>query len=239
MQQESTRRTYLRRIGATATAVGLAAAPAVAADCDATVYTNASEGGEPKLEVPSGEAKVTGESTCDSGTELIVRARSSGGSSPFVMDRDPAVGDTGGWAATFDFSSHDPGTSFQLTVYHDDGDTLDSLENCEVVSDAATPHPTPSPTPTPSPSPTPEPTDTPTATRSPTATPDQQAGGTSTQADTTAESTDAPGEATATDGGGSGDAGDDTPTSTGAPGFGLAAAVAGLAAAAWRLRDDS
>lgn len=242
MQRNATRRTCLRRIGATATVAALAAAPAAAAECDATIYTNATDGGEPKLEVPdSAEATVTGESTCDPGTELSVRANSTGGSSPFVRDEPATVSDGGGWSVTFDFSAVDPGQAFDLAVYHDDGTELASLENCEIVDDAPTPKPTPSPTPTATEPPTDTPTDTPTA--SPTATPaaatDEDTGSTATEG-SAGTGTGAPDDGTPTStsaGGGDPDAGgDSSPTSAEGPGFGVLAALGGLAAAAWRLR---
>lgn len=248
MQRKLLRRAYLRRLGATATVAGLAAGPAAAADCDATIYTNTTEGGEPKLEVPSGDATVTGESTCATGTEFTVRATGQGGSTPFVKDGVATVGDGGGWAVTFDLSTVDPGQSFELDVYHPDGTTLATLANCEVVDDAPTPKPTPSPTPTaiatptrtPTETPTATPTDTPTAT--PTATTAATGDGTGTTDAGAGTGTGAPDDATPTatvDGGGD-DVGDgaSSSTSTEGPGFGLLAALGGLGLAAWRLRRD-
>lgn len=253
----TTRRTVLRRAGAAVAAGGLATVPAAAADCDATIYTNASEGGEAKLEVPAAsDVSIIGESTCAPGTELSVRARRSGGSSPFIKTEKGVVQSGGGWAAPFDFSDQDTGQTFEVTVFHGDGTELDARSNCEVVSDAPTPHPTPSPTPTPTATATPAQADgsdgeddgdstTSTGAQGEPGTPTVTDEGTSTQAPTgtsgsdgtdgeASDGTDTPPDALTESPGGAG-----SPTGTGGPGFGLLAAAAGLAAAAWRLRDDS
>lgn len=164
MPRGPSRRRYLRAVGG-AVCLGGLAAPAAAADCGATVYANATEDGDPKLEVPSGEATITGQSTCEPGTELLVNARDSGGTSPFSMSALTTVGDTGGWSAAFDFESLEPGRRFEVTVVHDDGETVDTLRNCEVVADAPGPASTPSERPTRTGTGTPHPPSTRTATR--------------------------------------------------------------------------
>lgn len=229
MDRRYTRREYLYGAGTVGACSALATVPGVAAaSCEGTIYTNATEGGDPKLEVPPGEAEITGESTCEPGTELAVQATTSGDPA-FVKQAIVTVSGSGGFSATFDFGGIDPGTSFTTTLKRD-GETLDTVSNCEVVENAPTPVPTPTPTPSPTPTPTPTatppPSPTPTATSSPTAT--RTPGATDTQ---TSAATTAPRTTTAGD---DGSPGGETATETTAPGFGGGVAVAALLVAAWR-----
>lgn len=61
-------------------------------------------------------ATVTGDSTFAPGTELTVTLRSTGGQSPFVVDRSVVVGSDGTWSASFDLSEYDEGTDFVARV---------------------------------------------------------------------------------------------------------------------------
>ncbi|WP_255195084.1 BGTF surface domain-containing protein [Halorarius litoreus] len=66
---------------------------------------------------------VRGATSLDPGTNVTVRARSSG-SSPFLKSTVATVRENGTFVATFDFSGVDPGTEFTVTAHHA-GDTVE------------------------------------------------------------------------------------------------------------------
>jgi hypothetical protein len=128
--------------------------------CAATVDTNATTAdGEPKLEVPRGEATVTGTSTCDPGTELTVRARSSDDDSPFLKQVETTLREDGTWAVTLDFEDVEVGSRFRLQVLGLE-ESLATVRDCEVVADVGTDASTASATDSGSPTLTATPTDT-------------------------------------------------------------------------------
>lgn len=168
MPRRATRRRCLREAaGVAVAAAGLAGAAApdaraaragASADCEAAIDANATEDGEPKLELPAAETAVTGESTCDPGAELDVTLRNVDGETPFKILARAKLADDGSWRAAVDLSSVDPGTTFTTSVVDDEGEVLDSLERCEVVvgsgetaTDPGGASRTPTPTPTDSP----------------------------------------------------------------------------------------
>lgn len=100
--------------------------------CDAAVDTNATVDGEPTLHVPPAEVTVTGESTCDAGTELGICVESTGGGL-FVMSDFATVDEDGTWSVELDFEGIDVGATFALTVVLE-GRALARLPECEVVA---------------------------------------------------------------------------------------------------------
>lgn len=104
--------------------------------CDAAVDTSATVDGEPTLQVPPGEVTVTGESTCDPGTELGICVESTG-SSLFVMSDLATVQPDGTWSVLLDFEGIDVGATFALTVVRE-GRALARLPECEVVGPSTT-----------------------------------------------------------------------------------------------------
>lgn len=93
-------------------------------------------------------ATVTGQTTLDAGTELLLVMRSTG-SSPFLASRKTTVGEDGRFAATFDLAGMPDGANATLTVRV--GDEALTEVPVRLVAE-----------PTPTASPTPEPTESPT-----------------------------------------------------------------------------
>lgn len=74
---------------------------------------------------------IRGETDLPPGTELLVRVRSSG-SSPFIKQTETTVQENGAFTASFNFSSVDPGTSFEVQIRHA-GDSV-ATANGEVIN---------------------------------------------------------------------------------------------------------
>lgn len=76
---------------------------------------------------------VSGEADLDPGTELVVRVRSTGGPSPFLLSNETVVAEDGTFDASFDLSDAEPGTDVRVTAHHD-GDVVGETSG-EVVAD--------------------------------------------------------------------------------------------------------
>jgi hypothetical protein len=116
---------------------------------DVTALTTSD--GRVRLGAAAGRA-VVGETSLPPGTDLSVRIRSAGGSSPFVFARTATVGDDGRFRAVYDLSSADPGTPIAVTVVANgtqiasaDGEVVACLRRCGSAAQTPTPSPPPLP----------------------------------------------------------------------------------------------
>jgi hypothetical protein len=80
------------------------------------------EGDTLELDAAEGQA-VRGQTDLESGEEVTVRLKSSGGS-PFLMQQTATVDDEGAFEATFDLSGVEDNQSFEATVVHDGAELL-------------------------------------------------------------------------------------------------------------------
>lgn len=77
---------------------------------------------------------IRGATDLEPGTEIAVRARSSGSGQPFIKSQQVQVREDGTFAATFDFEGIEPGTTFEVTVHH--GNDTVSRSGTVVAADA-------------------------------------------------------------------------------------------------------
>lgn len=63
---------------------------------------------------------VSGTTDLDAGSELVVRLRSTNGTSPFIVQANATVGEDGRFEATVDLSNVAADTPFAVSVRHDD-----------------------------------------------------------------------------------------------------------------------
>jgi PGF-CTERM protein len=125
------------------------------------------ESGEERIEVEaSGGQVVSGETNLAPGSEISIRARSTGEAS-FLLAQTTEVDAEQDYEAEFDLSDRQVGLEFEVTAEGPSrtSQTVDAV----VVESTATPTPEPTASPTPTPE-VQEPTETPTATEEPTAT---------------------------------------------------------------------
>ena len=92
------------------------------------------------------EQTVGGETTVAPGTELTLRVRSTGETSPsFLKTASPVVQSDRTWSATFDFSEQNVGDTYEIVVDDGSGGADEVTEDGEVVeaveTDTATPEP--------------------------------------------------------------------------------------------------
>ncbi|WP_435097000.1 BGTF surface domain-containing protein [Halarchaeum sp. P4] len=105
----------------------LAAALVAAAGCSGLVAPSdeshpeppyiAHEGENVTVQPASGQV-ISGETTLEAGTEVVVRAQSSSGSSPFIVSTTTNVTEGGAFNATLDFSDAPSGATFEVAVRH-------------------------------------------------------------------------------------------------------------------------
>ncbi|WP_128478716.1 DUF7827 domain-containing protein [Halorussus pelagicus] len=79
-----------------------------------TVVTRSASFDRP-VEVPAGQATISGDSTLAPGSELNVEAVNTG-QSPFLKRQGATVAEDGTWEASFDFSDVEPNTSFRVSI---------------------------------------------------------------------------------------------------------------------------
>lgn len=218
-----TRRRLLHSAGTLSLGILGGTGIAAAADCSATLDTNAeTESGDSKLEVPPEEGvELSGTSTCASGSELTVRIESQDSSSPFLSQPRGTVGEDGQFGATADLSHLDTGTSITVEISYD-GDSISPVYEGEVVENP----------PTATPSPTPTPTEKPTATETTTPATETEAAAESTSESPTS-ATDASSTTVNDETTSAGDGGGTEPAATdgSGPGFGVVSLLGGAAAA--------
>ncbi|SDX95552.1 BGTF surface domain-containing protein [Halobellus clavatus] len=132
------------------------AGPAAAAE-DLTV----SHEGD-RVTVASGPSQaVRGTAAAPVGTEVLVRVRSTGNTSPaFLKTRTGVVRDDGSWAVAFNFSDIDPGGTFELTARFENGSAEATVDGEIVACEGDCADSLPADTPTPIPEQTPTPTAT-------------------------------------------------------------------------------
>ncbi|QCC46917.1 BGTF surface domain-containing protein [Halobellus limi] len=98
---------------------------------------------EPHDVAPAGGQTITGTTTYAPGTELRVRVRSAGETSPsFLKTAAPTVGPDRRWSATLDFAEQNVGDTYEIVV---EGDDAETTEDGEVVEAVETPAETPGP----------------------------------------------------------------------------------------------
>lgn len=95
---------------------------ATAADSDdaSVAGTRLDYGGENLTVRSATDQTIRGTTDLEPGTNVTVRAQSTGSSTPFLHQRTATVGDDGTFAVTMDFESVPAGTRFEVSVRHDD-----------------------------------------------------------------------------------------------------------------------
>lgn len=117
MTAGGTRREVLKSTGAISVGVvwgNIQNASTLFAQVDDSVTIDRTVGGDVYLPAEA-DATVTGTSTLDPNTELLVRLSSSG-DNPFLKSQNTTVTDNGTWAASFDLSDTFEGQEFTITV---------------------------------------------------------------------------------------------------------------------------